>query len=468
MEEMGATDAVGEIRGEFDEAELGDERLRLRLLMLASSLEEAPEKSIPTAVGTVAGREAAYRFLGNRRVTMEAILATHVRRTAERCRGAGTVYVVSDTTEFGFVGREGLGRVEGTKRGFFGHFALALSGDGRRAPLGVLGIETIVRADEKKAHRNIYASKKDPKRESLRWGRMVERTSSELGDVPAIHVMDAEADIYELLTDLVAKNRRFIIRSGQDRLVADGHLRAGWEGAPVLLSREVRLSRRPVQKGRRNPPREGRLAQLQATVKRVAFQRPKTCTVAFPATLETHVVRVCESAPPDGEQPVEWLLLTSEPVDTDEQVAAVIDGYRARWTIEEFFKALKTGCAYETRQLESIRTLTNLLAVCSVIAWKLLALRTLHRDAPETPATDLVPPILIEALAARLKRRGERRALPSAPTVADLLNGIARLGGHIASNGPPGWQVLWRGYQDLAIWADGFKAARSITYRDQS
>jgi hypothetical protein len=184
MEEMGATDAVGEIQGEFDEAELGDERLRLRLLMLASSLEEAPEKSIPTAVGTVAGREAGGLPVSRKsgRVTMEAILATHVRRTAERCRGAGTaVYVVSDTTEFGFVGREGLGRVEGTKRGFFGHFALALSGDGRRAPLGVLGIETIVRADEKKAHRNIYARKKDPKRESLRWGRMVERTSSELG-----------------------------------------------------------------------------------------------------------------------------------------------------------------------------------------------------------------------------------------------------------------------------------------------
>jgi hypothetical protein len=64
-----------------------------------------------------------------------------------------------------------------------------------------------------------------------------------------------------------------------------------------------------------------------------------------------NVVQVYEVEPPEGEEPVEWRLVTNEPMTTVGQVAAVVDHYRGRWTVEEFFKALKTGCAIETRQL---------------------------------------------------------------------------------------------------------------------
>ena len=93
-----------------------------------------------------------------------------------------------------------------------------------------------------------------------------------------------------------------------------------------------------------------------------------------------NVVNVNEPAPPDGEAPVQWLLLTSEAVDSAEQVAAVVDAYRARWLIEEFFKALKTGCGFEARQLRTIRTLTNTLGILAVIAYRLLLLRWLEHS----------------------------------------------------------------------------------------
>jgi hypothetical protein len=464
---------IGEMRDEFANVEIPDWRLRARLLSIAETLDAMPEASLPKALKTTAAREAAYRFLGNARVRMDAVLAPHAQATVRRCRQEAEVYVVSDTTECSFSGTqraEKLGRLSGSSRGFLAHLALAVSGSG--APLGVLGIDVITRGD-KKPPRNIYQRKKDPDRESLRWASMIEQTSVLLEDLRPIHVMDSEADIYELLTHVEQRQRRYIIRAGQDRLVEGGHLEEILDRGTVLLSREVRLSRRPNRiraptMSRRNPPREGRLANLTVSAMRVSLRRPKTCTAAYPKLLPQNVVRVYEADAPEGETPVQWILFTSEPIDTAAEVAAVVDGYRRRWLIEEYFKALKTGCSYEERELESMRTLTNLLAITAVIAWRLLRLRTLHRQDSQQPATSVVDSDLLDALAARLRNIGERKPLPPAPSVADLMTGLARLGGHITSNGPPGWQVLWRGYQDLLSWGAGFILGRSITYSDQS
>jgi hypothetical protein len=465
---------VGDLKGEFEGAEIGDWRLRERLMLLSQSLDAAPEASLPRAVKTTAAREAAYRFLGNSRVSLAGVIAGHVNATVQRCRNAGTVYVASDTSEFSFSGEERgkkLGRLQRKTRGFLGHFALAIDGGSSPVPLGVLGIDIVVRSDEKQPERNIYQRKKDPDRESLRWGRMVETTSAALGEVSAIHLMDSEADIFELLTELKRSGRRFIIRSAQDRLLDEGHLEEAVEHGEVLLTREVCLARRTkaaTRNSRRNPPRKGRTVQLTVSALKVSLRRPKTCTAEYPSSVPINVVRVHEAAPPEGETPVEWILFTSEAIASAADVAAVVDGYRRRWLIEEYFKAVKTGCKYEARELESLRTLTNLLGIVSVIAWRLLLLRTLERDKSDRPATDVVEPVLLEALAARLIDIREPKHLPQNPTVSDLMNGIARLGGHITSNGPPGWQVLWRGYQDLLIWGGGYIRARSITYRDQS
>jgi len=103
------------------------------------------------------------------------------------------------------------------------------------------------------------------------------------------------------------------------------------------------------------------------------------------------------------------------------------------------------------------------LGLLAPIAWRLLLLRTLEREAPATPAIDLLDPLILEALAAKLREIREPKALPPHPTVANVMQGIARLGGHHQSNGPPGWQLLWYGFQCLLSYADGFIAARSST-----
>jgi hypothetical protein len=254
----------------------------------------------------------------------------------------------------------------------------------------------------------------------------------------------------------------------------DGCLSEAVANGEIILERDVALSRRTVgskpgrKPSRRNGPRDARLAHLQISRRQVSLKRPKTCTTKYPSAISVNVVRVFEPMPPEGQAPVEWQLLTSEPIKTEAEVAAVVDGYRTRWLIEEYFKAIKTGCAYESRQLESLRTLSNFLAIIAVLAWRLLLLRAIHRGEKDRRADDILGADLLEALAERLKDIGERKPLPPSPSVDDAMKGIARLGGHITSNGAPGWQVLWRGYQDLLTWGGGYIRGKSITYRDQS
>ena len=101
-----------------------------------------------------------------------------------------------------------------------------------------------------------------------------------------------------------------------------------------------------------------------------------------------NVVRVFEPEPPEGVKPIEWLLCTSEPISTSEEVARIIDWYRARWLIEEFFKALKTGCAFEKLRLEKRTSILNAFAIYLPVAWRLLRLRTLARTPAPMPARD--------------------------------------------------------------------------------
>jgi hypothetical protein len=123
--------------------------------------------------------------------------------------------------------------------------------------------------------------------------------------------------------------------------------------------------------------------------------------------------------------------------------------------IEEYFKVIKSGCAYEKRQLESFETLINALAIFIPIAWRLLLLRTLARNTDgEAPATDALTHTQVEVLVATSKRR-----LPPNPTVRQALQAIATLGGHIKNNGQPGWSVLARGYKKLLAFEEGWIAA---------
>jgi len=448
------------ISAELGEADLGDERLNRRLGLLADQLAARPGESFPKALDD-AQLEAAYRFFGNDRVSPEAILAPHFRQSARRAAERERVLVVHDTTQFEFPGnskREGLGRlIKPAAQGFFGHFSLALSADGARVPLGLLALETVFRLDRSIGHKNWTPAKS--RGERARWLNCVDDAETLLaGRTKAIHVMDREADSYALLAGLADHGRDFVVRSFQDRVLVDheARLREVARAAKPSIRREVPLSPRPQirgPKGERHPARRFRIATLSIAALPVELPRPSETEKVGVATIRVNVIHVFEKRPPAGEAAVEWFLLTTLPIDTPDAVAFAVDCYRARWVIEEFFKALKTGCQYESRQLESADSLLNALAIFAPVAWRLLLLRHLARNDTKAPATAALTASQLEVLKAVAKK-----PLPGRPTARDAMLAIATLGGHIKSNGDPGWLVLGRGLHDLLLLELGWRA----------
>jgi hypothetical protein len=453
---------------EFQDAEFGDRRLSKRLLSLVERLVVDPRASFPEAAGSDAALEATYRFFQNSAVTPRRILAPHVGATLERSKAEQVVIVAHDTTEFSFsTPRAGLGRINDAGQGFFAHMALAVSADGSRRPLGVLGLNTFTRLEPPKGEKHTQNIPED-ERESFRWTVLAAEVESLIqGTAQAIHVMDSEADSYDLIARLLNDDQRFVIRLKHDRGIRneDGERIRLSEMLPELkgrFAREVELSARSAphheKRGKkRNAGRTSRLAKLEFSARPISFVAPKTANGKD--DLELNLVCVSEVDAPVGAEPVSWLLVTSDPIGSIADIQSVVDAYRARWPIEELFKALKTGCAFEKRQLESLPALLNALAVFVPIAFELLALRTTARTDPDRPASTLLRRTQLLIL-----QRHKTTRLPSKATARAALLAIARLGGHITNNGEPGWIVLGRGYQKLLDLEEG----ASLALRDFS
>ncbi len=461
-----------DLSDELSTAVFGDQRLSRRLGRIAAAAANAPEKSFPQIARSDAELEATYRFLGNEEVTADRILEPHFRATCTRIASVPAALVVHDTSTFTFGGeeREDLGWVSNRSVGFYGHFALALSADVAHRPLGVLGMSVISRSKkwgegEKKTEQQQHDN---PDREFLRWGEMVDAVETKVGAGKVIHVMDREADSYELLAAMMRSGARFVVRMAYDRTLAPSWpadprtLTTALAQAEVVLEREVPISARraagqTAKQRKIHPPRTARMAKLRFRAAALTLKRPiDQRDPNLPDSISVNVVQVYEVDPPQGEEPVEWRLVTNESVTTIDQVAAVVDHYRGRWTIEEFFKALKTGCAIETRQLESKRSMLNALAVFAPIAWQLLTLRSLARSASTAPATVALTPAQVHLLRAH----SVRVKLGKTPTVREAMFAIAGLGGHLRRNGEPGWLTLARGFRELLVMEAGWLTPR--------
>lgn len=457
---------------ELSSATFGDHRLSKRLGAIVASATRAPEKSFPQMARSDGELEATYRFLGNDDVTPERILEPHYRATCNRVRGVGPALVVHDTSTFTFGGdhREDLGWVSNRSVGFYGHFALALGADPTHLPLGVLGMSVISRSKkwgegEKKTEQEQHDN---PNREFLRWGQMVRSVEERAGAGAVIHVMDREADSYELIAAMIKNGARFVVRMAYDRALAPSWpadprtLSSAVEQAKDVLEREVPISARRAagltSKQRKiHSPRAARVAKLHFRAAAVTLKRPVDQRAAdLPDSLSVNVVDVREVDAPEGEEPIQWRLVTNEPVTMRDQMAAVVDHYRGRWTIEEFFKAIKTGCGLESRQLESKSSMLNAVAIFAPIAWQLLTLRSVARSASNTPAT-----VALTADQLQLLRASSVRVkLPLTPTVREAMLAIAGLGGHLKRNGEPGWLTLARGFRELLVMEAGWVALK--------
>jgi hypothetical protein len=437
------------IRTEMQTLELGDPRRNHRVMLMVEQLSAKPGASIPKACGTWADTKAAYRALGSEEISAEQIRLAHARATVERTRDLERLLVVQDTMVLSYstcLQTEGLGPVgkEGAL-GVFVHTGLAVTPDG--LPLGILHQQMWAREQEQ-GKRKTRRKRLVEEKESFRWLEMVDEVESLLPkDLEVWVAGDREADIFELFAMQRRERLHLVVRAAHDRKVEGAeaqYLHEAVKGARVLGKMEV-----AVPRSRKRKARTATLEVQACTLKLVPPRNHLGRKDLSPVPVSVVLVREVETTP-EGEEPVEWMIVTSVPVYSLGRAVEVVEAYAQRWKVERYHYVLKSGCGIEKLQLGSTERIERALSIYNVVAWRLLYMTYVARIAPEVPCTA----VLEEDEWKALFIVGARRAVPvpeKAPTVQEAVRRVAMLGGFLGrkGDGEPGIQALWTGFRRL-------------------
>lgn len=468
---------------EMRDVDLQDERLNNRLTEVLSQLGGHPTASIPAACGGYAETVAAYRFFDNDKVDFDNVLQPHIEATLRRVADQPMAILVQDTTEIDLTRPDqpviGAGPLDdGVRRGAFLHPLHAFTPDG--TPLGTVQATVWTRDDEPPppASERSTRRKHTPieEKESQRWIdtlRDARAVAQRAPNTRLVCVADSEADIYELLVEAQAEPRQldWIVRACQNRALQESPEKAGENAASadtanslreqvllqrVLFTQTIKVRGRKAKlacdvRGRRQP-RESRTAQVEVRAACVTLRPPWRHDRKLPE-VSVNVVLVQEIDAPANEPAVEWILLTSLPIDEVEQVREVVQDYCVRWMIEVFFRVLKSGCRVEARRFEHIDRLLPCLAVYLIVTWRTLYVCRLGREFPEMSCEAIFEPAEWKSVY-QIVRREPPPSRP--PTLSQMVRLVAQLGGYVnrKRKDPPGPQTVWLGLQrthDIAL-----------------
>jgi hypothetical protein len=447
----------------FGAAELGDQRRTERLVSRASAIAHDPAASLPKAMRTWSDTIAAYRFLDNEQISHEQIMMPHWIATRHEAAQRPCVLLVADTTEMNLsshkttkdVGPVGLGL---GAQGFYVHTVLALDASSKQI-LGCAYQEPFIRQpapkQETRAQRGLRA------RESQIW----ERCAQQIGEAPSgvrwVHVGDRAAAIFTFWQTCQHLGCDFVVRVMEDR----GVFSQEDEGpADPKMDHLRQLARRlPAQAGRHlhmraEHERKARDAWVLMGYQQVRIQPPVNGAWLQKTEMVASLIRVWEPAPPEGVEPLEWILESLVPIQSVEQAWEQVQWYGWRWLLEDFHHALKTGCQVENRQVRPVAAHWRLLGILTPTALRLLLLREIAQNAPETPACEVVSWEVVQVVAHLAKRASKTMS-------ASLLwRTIASFGGYLnrTCDGPPGWKTLWQGWMYVQAVLEGVHLAVSF------
>jgi hypothetical protein len=400
------------------------------------------------------------RFLANPKVTLAALLDGWGEQTAAAARGRH-VLAIQDTSEIKFSTspeqRRGLGEVgKGNSRGLLVHAMLALDAVSGSC-LGLVGGRIWTRDGRVAISHRQRAL---PDKESERWITTAVRAQQVLAEAAMVTVVsDREGDFYAEWATVPGPNFHLLTRVMQDRRLADGgNLYAAGASFPVAGTAAIEL------RGR-GPKEPSRQAHLTLRFGPVVLQRPQGSDRRLPKSVPLNLVEVVELDPPAGVEPVHWRLLTTHDVDTAAAAWQIVEWYKARWTIEQLFRAMKTqGLKLEDSQLETADRLLKLAAIATKAAAVILQLvqardgrgaepARLAFSANEIAALDALSPE-VEGKTRLQKNPHPRHSLAWASWI------IAHLGGWdgYASSRPPGPITFKHGLEYFYAFAAGWRA----------
>lgn len=448
---------------ELAKVNFGDKRLDRRFLKVAGSQAKTPQLSINAASADWSCAKGAYRLFDNHKVTPEKILEPHFENTIHRVYGQELVVVAQDTTFVDFTGHEmtpGLGSGGGYEgyetKGVHFHAGLALSHEG--TPLGLIYSRLWSRIKQKAsghAHTKIGIEKK----ESFRWIECLEQTKASLpSGTRALVVGDRECDIYEYFETAVDLDLDVLVRLQHNRMLVNEFGRS-CSVADEFANERIQGVLNVHIPG--NGSRVTRDAVMEVRFKEVIFQgHPrgiKTPRVKNRRDLSLTVVELIEKNPPLKKEALGWTLITTLPVKNLNEAEEVMKFYRMRWTIELYFKSLKTGCNVEKCRLEEADKLLKFVALCGIIAWRLMWLTWLQREIPHASGELAITEVEWKTLWLKKHREKIKAGLmkpeppEEIPDLCTITRWIAGFGGFMGrkGDGNPGLITVWRGWMRI-------------------
>lgn len=423
------------IRKNFSCIDLGDLRLNHRALKVAKACARHPGASLPGKFDKWAEVKGAYRLLDHSKVTHPAIQSTHWQETITQARQSDDpILFIQDGSELLYNNHRytfGLGPTADSQgNGMMIHTCLAtrFAPDFSSEILGLGYQECWVRSHEKK-----------DEKESALWAKSL----AKIGVPPKTHhwisIGDRGNDIFTFFKEAKQLGWGFIVRAKHNRhIVVAGEkkrLHTWVRGLTTKSSFPLYLRARGKEF---SGEVELRLSWAQATI------------TSSHGELEAPLTYLRVYA--TGGRKLEWILVTNLSVGSAEDALKIVEMYRARWLIEEYHKALKSGCKLEECQMRYAHRLEALLGFLGIVATRLLACKQCCRLLPMQPATKAVSKemILIVTRYFKVSSKGL--------IIREFWRLVARLGGFLArkSDGDPGWQTTWKGFMRLQDMMLGF------------
>ena len=447
------------IQTELSSLDIGDCRLNQRCISILNSFWATPNASIPQATISWKNTKGAYRFLNNKKATPEKILTPHQQTTSNRISQEKIVLAIQDTTTLNYTHHSqvtGLGNI-GTNpelRGMLVHTTLSITPE--RVPLGIIHQQTWIRPPEEYGKKDQRHKKPIEEKESQKWLTSLQATEQlqkDFPDILFINIGDRESDIYELFHKATLCQCKLLVRAAWDRKVESekNYLWNHLEAQPLETTLEVNT---PCKS-----KKSERIAHLELRFAKVTIKPPYRMPTLLPLpSLSLFAIYVNEPSPPQGEEPLSWMLLTTLEVNSVEDALQYVEYYALRFTIELFHKVLKSGCNIEKHQLKTADGLKCCLAMDSIIAWRIMFLTMLGRSVPNLPCTVIFQNYEWKALYCFVHNTQQPPIEP--PSLQGAIKLIASLGGFLGRkrDGDPGIQSMWRGLQKLSVISVAWKA----------
>lgn len=432
---------------EFGAIALSDKRLKQRLYTIAQDFYADPEGDIPKVSGSKARTMGAYRFFQNPKITMDVVLDAHKEASLQRIKEHPVVLAPQDTTFLNYSAHpmtKDLGPINTSDDSLIGlilHDTLAFTEDG--TPLGVLDAQCWARDPEVEQKRKKRKELPIEQKESRKWLRSFEKVAEIQALCPKtklVSIGDRESDIYELFSTALQKPQapRLLVRAekSRNRKTNNEFLWNHIAQQPVSGTLKIHVPR--------SGSRKARDTCVDVRYAQVTLNPPQRIQNCDPVTV--WAVYVLEQ---DHSKPIEWMLLTTEPVYNFDTAKQCVQWYSRRWGIELYHRTLKSGCRLKSRQLGTADRLQACLGVDMVVAWRIYHLTMLGREVPNIACTAFFSDAEWKALHCYVYKTPTPPDNP--PTMREAISMVAGIGGYLGrkNDGPPGTQTLWRGLQRL-------------------